>query len=563
MRGNGPLNNISDSRYIDQLKSERDRFVAFAFSAADMLVEVDKNCRIVFAAGATGALVGEQAPELAGKDFFDLISHEDRDYLRRVLARASGNQRIEPVLVQVEGKRESPIRLLLSGYHMADLGDRSFFSFSMPRLMPGARALRQGKGDEETGLLDSGSFTEMAEEAVREGVESGQVRDMTLLSLGDYKKLRGRISSEDIHGFMREIGSQFRSHSVGGISAGHLGDDKFGLIHNSSIDIEKFAEAIQKAAAAVDPEGQGLDIASVSVKLETFGLGEEDALRAVAHVVNAFAKAGHGKFRLRDVKGGYDTMLREAAGRIAALRRMIEERDFRVVFQPIVDLRSDIPHHYEALARFSDAAGAGPTTQEVILFAENVGMIAEFDLAMCERVITIIESGPGWKRRPPVAVNVSGRSLASGFFVDALNDLLGRYPWVHQRILFEITESAEIEDLRPMNGVIQALRQAGHKVCLDDFGAGAAAFHYLKSLEVDLVKIDGAYVRNALKDSQAQAFLKSIASLCTDLGIDTIGEMIENPSTANFLIAHGVRYGQGYLYGKPSPDLPILAKPAD
>ena len=114
-----------------------------------------------------------------------------------------------------------------------------------------------------------------------------------------------------------------------------------------------------------------------------------------------------------------------------------------------------------------------------------------------------------------------------------------------------------------MNDVIQALRQAGHKVCLDDFGAGAAAFQYLKSLEVDLVKIDGAYVRNALKDEQAQAFLKSIASLCTDLGIDTIGEMIENPSTANFLIAHGVRFGQGYRFGKPSPDLPILAKPAD
>ena len=454
------------------------------------------------------------------------------------------------------------MRLLLSGYHMADLDNRSFFSFSVPRLMSGARDLRPGAGDQETGLLSSGSFTELAEEAVRDGAGTGQVREMTLLSLGEYEKLRDRVSSEDLHGLMHEIGSQFRAHSVGGMSAGRLGDTKFGLVHNSSIDVEKFALAIQKAAAAIDPENQGLDIASTSVKLETFGLNEEDALRAVAHVVNAFAKAGHGKFRLREIKDGYDNMLHEAAGRVATLRRVIEKRDFKVVFQPIVDLRSGTPHHFEALARFGEGSEVGPTTQEAISFAEEVGMIGEFDLAMCERVITIIESGPGWERRPPVAVNVSGRSLASGFFVDALNDLLGRYPWVRQRILFEITESAEIEDLRLMNDVIQALRQAGHKICLDDFGAGAAAFQYLKSLEVDLVKIDGAYVRNAIKDGQAQAFLKSIASLCADLDIDTIGEMVENPSTANFLVAHGVRFGQGYRFGKPSPDLPILAESA-
>lgn len=84
-RGDRALNNISDSKYIDELKAERDRFVAFAFSAADMLVEMDKDRRIIFAAGATGALAGRQPPELAGEDFLGLISPDDRDYLRLVL----------------------------------------------------------------------------------------------------------------------------------------------------------------------------------------------------------------------------------------------------------------------------------------------------------------------------------------------------------------------------------------------------------------------------------------------------------------------------------------------
>ncbi len=562
-RGNRPLNNISDSQYIDQLKAERDRFVAFAFSAADMLVEMDRSNCIVFAAGATGALLGRQPDQLRGNDFFDLIAPSDRKSLREALAKTNGNERIDTVLVQVVGNNGATTRVSLSGYHMADLGNRFFMSFSVPRLAQGTDHMPYASRDRETGLLDSESFVECAEAVVRHGINGGPVGEMTVLSLGDYEALRERVSEEGMRNLMREIGGRLRAHTEDGMAAGRLSTDKLGLVHRSPIAVETFTNAIQKAAAAIDPRGQGLDVASVSVKLESFGLDEEDALRAVTHVIREFTKAGHGRFRLRALEHGYDTMLRDAAERVSKLRRMIEERDFRPVFQPIVDLKTGEHQHYEALARFGSGKGRKPNTLEVIRFAEDVGMIGEFDLVMCERVVEIIDSGPGWERRPPVAVNVSGRSLASRFFVDALHEMLARYPAARRRILFEITESAEIEDLETVNGVIQELRGAGHKVCLDDFGSGAAAFQYLKTLNVDLVKIDGAYVRDSLKNGQAQAFLKSITSLCIDLNIETIGEMIENSATANFLITHGVRYGQGYLYGKPSPDLPILASPAD
>ncbi len=90
-------------------------------------------------------------------------------------------------------------------------------------------------------------------------------------------------------------------------------------------------------------------------------------------------------------------------------------------------------------------------------------------------------------------------------------------------------------------------------------GSGAAALRYLHALEVDVVKIDGQYVRSAMKRPRNKAFLKAIAGLCHDLGITTIAEMVEEDDQADMLRDSGVRFGQGYLYGKPSFDIGVFA----
>ncbi|MFZ0693682.1 MAG: EAL domain-containing protein, partial [Alphaproteobacteria bacterium] len=105
------------------------------------------------------------------------------------------------------------------------------------------------------------------------------------------------------------------------------------------------------------------------------------------------------------------------------------------------------------------------------------------------------------------------------------------------------------------NAIIQSLRRTGFPVCLDDFGAGESAFHYLRALDVDMVKIDGSYVRDALAEPKDRYFLKSIAGLCNDLGISTIAEMIEQEKTIELLRSCNVKFGQGYLFGRPSLDI--------
>jgi EAL domain-containing protein (putative c-di-GMP-specific phosphodiesterase class I) len=197
----------------------------------------------------------------------------------------------------------------------------------------------------------------------------------------------------------------------------------------------------------------------------------------------------------------------------------------------------------------------------MITFAERTGLICDFDLAMCEKVLVWLERECAAGHNHHVAVNLSGRSIGSTAFVEALHRLLALYTSLRGNVLFEITESARIQDLDAVSNIVRGLREAGHKVCLDDFGAGASAFQYLRALEVDVVKIDGVYVRDALKTAKGQSFLKAMAGLCNDLGIATIAEMVESTNALAFLRACGIAYGQGYLFGKPSDNIHDFARP--
>jgi EAL domain-containing protein (putative c-di-GMP-specific phosphodiesterase class I) len=109
--------------------------------------------------------------------------------------------------------------------------------------------------------------------------------------------------------------------------------------------------------------------------------------------------------------------------------------------------------------------------------------------------------------------------------------------------------------LEGVNRSIQLFRQKGFKVALDDFGAGAAGFDYLNTLEVDAVKFDGPVVKRAFATEKGKAFLASMAALCNQTGIETVAEMVETEELAKFLAGIGVHLGQGYYFAKPTQNL--------
>ena len=121
-----------------------------------------------------------------------------------------------------------------------------------------------------------------------------------------------------------------------------------------------------------------------------------------------------------------------------------------------------------------------------------------------------------------------------------------------RRLILEITESAAISDLDLAQRHIEALQAAGYQLCLDDFGAGAASFAYLRALKVDIVKIDGSYVRELTATGRDDTMIRHLVNLCQELNVETIAEMVETRAVEEILRRAGVDCAQGWLYGKPA-----------
>ena len=182
-------------------------------------------------------------------------------------------------------------------------------------------------------------------------------------------------------------------------------------------------------------------------------------------------------------------------------------------------------------------------------------MISEFDLAVARKAVDIVQESVTGKNIPPIAINVSGHSIANKEFVSELRELLRKATNLSHMISLEITESAAITDFELVNGHIQQFRERGFHVSLDDFGAGAASFDYLNSFDIDVVKFDGPVVQRAHRTEKGKAFLESMATLCNQIGVETIAEMVEDKELADFLLECGIHYGQGWHFGKPVPDI--------
>jgi EAL domain-containing protein (putative c-di-GMP-specific phosphodiesterase class I) len=225
-------------------------------------------------------------------------------------------------------------------------------------------------------------------------------------------------------------------------------------------------------------------------------------------------------------------------------RSLVKSREFQVHYQPIVHLDSRAVHHFEALARFNANSGPG----EAIRMAEELALIESFDLAVAEKVLKRMrQPGAGLLK---MAVNVSGGSLGDDAYVENLLYMTSGAAAERKRLIVEVTETAAVADLDAANRRIGALREAGIKVCIDDFGAGAACYDYIRKLSVDAVKIDGRLVRDIETDERSRTLLHSIVELCQSLKLEIIAEMIETDSLAKALQALGVQYGQGWLFGR-------------
>lgn len=219
-----------------------------------------------------------------------------------------------------------------------------------------------------------------------------------------------------------------------------------------------------------------------------------------------------------------------------------------LVFQPITDLATGELKALEALARWNDDKLGRIPPGQFIPIAEHLNVIGQISDKL---LADAAAEAARWATAVRLSFNVSAVQLCTAGSAQRLLALLDRARLDPARLQVEVTETALLADFEVARENLQALRGAGARIVLDDFGAGHASISYLREMQFDGVKLDGALIATAADSLRSRRLLKGVLDLCAALGLPSVAEHIETEEQLRLLREMGCREGQGYLLSPP------------
>jgi EAL domain-containing protein (putative c-di-GMP-specific phosphodiesterase class I) len=396
----------------------------------------------------------------------------------------------------------------------------------------------------QTAISAPEDFAREAEELMRDGGTG----PLGLVEVQGWAEVKSHLSAAEQARLRQGLGALMNE----GVRGSELAEGRFGVIglpHNGMAPLVRRLEQFLARSSA-------RNIARVNgteVSLEARGMAAATANRVLRYAVSRFTAEGTAGVTSVGGTGGISGILAQAELRTQAVRAALVGHRFRLAFQPVVSLADRAVHHYEALLRPTATPGMPMgSIQEFVTFAEAVGLSEVMDMAVMEQALMALRAAP----TASVAVNLSGLSAQSSEFRGRLFALLDEMravvgPPEAGRLLVELTETSEIENMDAAVETVRLLRERGVRMCLDDFGAGSAGFRYLQRFQVDFVKIDGSFVQAAESGARGRGMVASMVELAAGVGAQTVAEMIETDEQAALMRELGVKFGQGWLFGRP------------
>ncbi|BCX82182.1 hypothetical protein MIT9_P1767 [Methylomarinovum caldicuralii] len=240
---------------------------------------------------------------------------------------------------------------------------------------------------------------------------------------------------------------------------------------------------------------------------------------------------------------------------VPLIREALRNDRFFLVFQPVIRLSDGLVSHYEVLLRLRREDGEILTPDRFIPVAERMGLIHAIDLWVVEHAIDFLAGLPNTQSHLALTVNLSGHAFQNRQLLPLLEEKL-KATWVPaKRLIFEITETATITNFERTREMIAKLGALGCRFALDDFGTGFNSFEHLKNIPVHYIKIDGQFVLNPPHDPTDRMLVEAMVKIAHNLGKQVIAEFVETPEMLQLLHRLGVDYAQGFLMGKPEPQL--------
>lgn len=492
---------------------------------------------------------------------------------------------VGPAMRSIERSQTELARLVLEFRLLSDKGEARWIrTYSQPQRQSDGSVIWDGVGidvtiekeieirlaylahhDSLTGLANRQFLTENLATAIEATRQHGEPLSLSHLILVGFSEINETLGVTEGDAVLKSVAARMSElaildrHSV----AARLGTAEFAILRHGpdvASSAEEFAGLVVRSLAQPILAGQEAVLIEPCIGTALFAAGALESLspqaaaaelmKQAAIALSAAARGGPGSHRIYNEELDHRTQHRMLLRH--SLRSAIDEDQFELHYQPLVDLRTGRIVSAEALIRWQHPQLGMLRPDLFISLAEESGLIGALGEWVMRRAIREVKAWEARGIKPPkIALNISAVQIRTPGFLDGVRNLLGENDARARWFELELTEGILLERSPEIIATLLELKLLGFELVVDDFGAGHSSFHYLRNFPIDKLKIDQMFVRQLVADSNDALIIRAIGSLAHSLNLGLVAEGIETREQRDFLRDQGCATGQGYFFSLP------------
>lgn len=436
----------------------------------------------------------------------------------------------------------------------------SVFGQRVRRIVIGEQYRRQVEQlqfyDSLTGLPNRTLLLDRLKSAILRAQRNGTMVALISFDIDNLKLINNSLGHHNGDKLIQSVASRLRKSIRETDTLSRSGGDEFNLVIENLFQLEDIGSIAAKFSSIITHNmllhEQDIHI-KASIGISVYPQDGDDSNSLLLHAESAL-------YRVKE-KGGnsyefYSPELSQQANRRlnleTSLRRAIKQNELLVYYQPKINLHNGLASGMEALVRWNHPEQGIVPPDEFIGIAEETGLIIPLGEQVIEQTCAQFKS---WQQQgiavDNVSINVSARQFKEQDLVSLFRSMLDKYQLDPTQLEIELTESTLLSNEDHAESKLNQLHQMGIRIAIDDFGTGYASLSYLKSLPIDILKIDRSFTDGITHDADDIAIITAIYGLAKGLGLKLVAEGIETSAQLEKIIELGIDYGQGYLWGAP------------
>lgn len=538
----------SENRARALLESSRD---AVSYLHEDMHIYVNQTYLQLF---------GYETPEdIAGLPVLDLIAVDDHARFSTALRQFSENLHAEPTVVTVHCLRAdgSLFRAAVEFSHTRVEGencvqlvirDEGIYHANEAQL----ELVRDY--DLLTGLYNRRRFVELLQRTINRTAEAREDAELIYLVLDDFQSLQARIGLGNSETVIKSVAGLLRKTLSDNETIARYGDQVFTILipGQDTKYVNRRAERLLQAVRDyAEQRMQDLQCSIGIARISESMASAHQALENANHASTEAQQAGGNRIHRYQPVGSLDSRDAGPVRWQQVLREALEDDHFVLFYQPIVALHGEQQELYEVLLRLERGRGNFVRAEQFIGDAEKAGMMADIDKRVIAQAINVLAGHRLERPQTRFFIKLSLQTLQEQHFTDWLKAQLQSHDLDGNALVFEISETAAMENLAHTRQMIAQLKQLGCDFGLEHFGSGIDFSHSLEVLDVDYLKINGAFVENMTHDADNRAAVRAIIEMTKTAGKSSIAEFVSDANSLALLWRLGVDYAQGFYIQQP------------